>query len=61
MAEAAIRKCKKLWSCETFGDLGWGDRHHALQGVVGGVKYGKVRSFFIQVALYNQSLHTERA
>jgi hypothetical protein len=29
--------------------------------VVGGVKYGKVRSFFIQVALYNQSLHTERA
>jgi hypothetical protein len=58
MAEAAIRKCKELWSCETLGDFVGGDRHHALQGVVGGVKYGKVRSFFIQVALYNQSLQS---
>jgi hypothetical protein len=45
MAEAAIRKCKELWSCETFGDLGGGDRHHTLQGVFGGVKYGEGRSF----------------
>jgi hypothetical protein len=51
MAEAAIRKCKELWSYETLGDLGGGDRHHTLQGVVCGVKYGKGRSFFIQVAL----------
>jgi hypothetical protein len=61
MAEAAIRKCKKSWSCETLGDLGGGDRHPTLQRVFGGVKYGEGRSFFIQVALYNQSLHTERA
>jgi hypothetical protein len=56
MAEAAIRKCKEPWSCETFGDLGGGDRHHALQGVFGGVKYGKMRSGFPKVALYNDSL-----
>jgi hypothetical protein len=57
MAEAAIRTCKELWSCETFEDLGGGDRHPTLQGVFGGVKYGEGRSFFIQVALYNKSLH----
>jgi hypothetical protein len=57
MAEAATRKCKESWSCETLGDLGGGSRHHTLHGVFGGVKYRKVRSFFIQVALYNQSLH----
>jgi hypothetical protein len=26
MSEAAIRTCKELWSCETFGDFGEGDR-----------------------------------
>ncbi|MGA7936543.1 MAG: hypothetical protein WCA35_23515 [Kovacikia sp.] len=42
MAEAAIRKCKKSWSCETLGDLGGGDRLYTLDGTVGGVKYGEV-------------------
>jgi hypothetical protein len=42
--------------CETFGDLGWGDRRYILQGVVGGVKYGEMRSGFPTVALYNDSL-----
>jgi hypothetical protein len=45
MAEAATRKCKESWSCETLGDLGGGSRHHTLHGVFGGVKYRKVRSF----------------
>jgi hypothetical protein len=36
MAEAAIRECKELWSYETFGDLGGGDRHPTLEGAVGG-------------------------
>jgi hypothetical protein len=56
MAEAAIKMCKELWSCETLGDLGGGDRHHTLQGVFGGVKYGEGRSGFSKVALYNDSL-----
>ncbi|NJK52120.1 MAG: hypothetical protein HC936_03575 [Leptolyngbyaceae cyanobacterium SU_3_3] len=42
--------------CETFGDLGGGDRSYSLQGVVGGVKYGEMRSGFPKVALYNNSL-----
>jgi hypothetical protein len=42
MAEAAIRKCKKSWSCETLGDFGGGDRLYTLDGAVGGVKYGEV-------------------
>jgi hypothetical protein len=33
--------------CETFGDLGWGDRRHALQGALGGWNTEKKgRSFF---------------
>jgi hypothetical protein len=44
MAEAAIRECKEPWSCETLRDLGGGDHPHTLQGVVGGVEYGKERA-----------------
>jgi hypothetical protein len=44
--------------CETFGDLGWGDRLHTLQGAVGGWNTEKKGDrFLVQVALYNQSLH----
>jgi hypothetical protein len=58
MAEAAIRKRKEPWSCETFGDLGGGDRLHTLQRLVGGVKYVKENVIgFSKVALYNDSLH----
>jgi hypothetical protein len=43
--------------CETFGDLGWGDRHHTLQRLVGRVKYVKEKVIgFSKVALYNYSL-----
>jgi hypothetical protein len=41
--------------CETFGDLGWGDRRYILQGTVGAVKYGEMRSSFSTIALYNYS------
>jgi hypothetical protein len=44
MAEAAIRKCKELWSCETLVDLDGGDRLNTMQGAVGGVEYGKERA-----------------
>jgi hypothetical protein len=56
MAEAAIRECKELWSCGTLGDLGGGDRLNTLHGVVGGVRYGEMRSGFPKVALSNYSL-----
>jgi hypothetical protein len=46
MAEAAIRTCKKLKGCETFGDLVGGDRRYILQEMVGGVEYGEMRSGF---------------
>jgi hypothetical protein len=55
MAEAAIRTCKKLKGCETFGDLVGGDRRYILQEVVGGVEYGEMRSSFPKVALSNYS------
>jgi hypothetical protein len=41
--------------CETFGDLGGGDRRYILQGVVCGVKYGEMRSGFSTIALSNYS------
>jgi hypothetical protein len=57
MAEVAIRRCKEPWSCETFEDLGGGDRLHTLQRLVGGVKYVKEKVIgFSTVALYNYSL-----
>jgi hypothetical protein len=41
--------------CETFGDLGWGDRRYILQGAISGVKYGEMRSSFSTIALSNYS------
>jgi hypothetical protein len=49
MAEAAIRKCKESWSCETLGGFGGGDLLHTLQGAVGGV----------EVMMRNESLSGE--
>jgi hypothetical protein len=56
MAEAAIRKCKESWSCETLCDFGGGDRRYILQGAVGGWNTKKCDRFLMQVALYNKGL-----
>jgi hypothetical protein len=45
-----------LKGCETLGDLDGDDRRYILQGVVGRVKYGEMRSGFSTVSLSNYSL-----